>query len=249
MKAVDKGVELDVAKIFDEYKITMKNPQTKLPEEYSMGSEDMIVYMVNNLVLDNNNDTALLFIEKLGLGETYVNFMLEHFNLESLKKSFGVVKQSSTIISQFINKLDELILDTNEKISEGNIDHIILLGNLRDEIKDAAAIYNVDVDYVEIFNNMIDNIAEAIAENPTAEKDLLFTALMGNAKQEFAQYVQSVVDENIEIIKQNETIINFINGILLRNNSEACKKREKFNQEYMDLMNSEEFSENLPVEE
>ena len=88
---------------------------------------------------------------------------------------------------------------------------------------------------------MIDNIADAIAQNPKAEKDLLFTALIGNAKQEFAQNLQAEVDMNLEIIKQNETIINLLNGILLRNGSVACKKREKFNQEYMDLLNSQEF--------
>lgn len=249
MKAVDKSVELNVAKIFDEYKITMKNPKTKMPEEYSMGSEEMIAYMVNNLVLDNNNDTALLFIEKLGLGESYVNFMLEHFNLESLKKSFGIVKQSSKDAPQFMNKLDEIVLEANDELTNQKKDHILVLGDLRTKIQDLGTTYQIDSELLEIFTNMIDNIAQAIAENPNAEKDLLFTALMGNAKQEFAQNMQAIIDSNLEIIKQNETVINLINGILLRNNSEACKKREKFNQEYMDLMNSEEFNENLPVQE
>ena len=249
MDAVDKGVELNAAKIFDEYTITMKNPQTKQYEEFSMGSDEMVAYMINNLILDNNNDTALLFIEKLGLGETYVNFMLEHFKLDTIKKAFEIVKHSSTDIPQFMNKLDELVLKTNDKILEGKIDHIILLGNLRDEIKAAGEMYNVDNNYIEIFNHMIDNIAQAIAENPKAEKDLYFTALMGNAKQEFAQNLQAIVNSNLDVIKDNETIINLINGILLRNSSEACKKREKFNQEYMELLNSQEFNENLPVQE
>ena len=249
MNAVDKGVELNVAKIFDEYKVTMSNPATGANEEYSMGSEEMIAYMVNQLLLDNNTDTALLFIEKLGLGESYVNFMLEHFKLDSLKKSYKLVTESSRTIPQFMNKLDELILDTNDKISEGKDDHIILLGKLHDEIKLAGNLYNIDKEHIEIFINMLDYIAKAIEENPKAEKDLLFTALMGNAKQDFAQNIQAVVDENIEILKQNDTVIELINGILLRNNSEACKKREEFNTEYAEILNSDKSNQNLPVEE
>lgn len=129
MEAVATGNAAEVKNHFKDYYVYPFNsnfPQT-------MDSPESISYIVKNLLINNNNETAKMFVEKLGLADTILDFEameFDNFNLDkhvksiisiatATQKNMQTAKTEVDKLSQIIDKSDnfeQLIDETKENI-------------------------------------------------------------------------------------------------------------------------------------
>ena len=228
MEAVQDGVALNAKSRFDKHMLTMSNG------EFSMGSDEMISYMANNLILDNQFDTALMFLEKLGLGERYVEHASETFDYEGLAK---LITDAHTLADNFtkFQKDVELELFKAQQIFDDNCDYKSILDGLRKLITDKAAEYSLTDDMIGRLMFGLDTIEYNCESNPNAQKNLLFVTIMQSAKQRMADDITEEISKKDVIIGANATIVNFINQIMLPAGSKADTARIEINKEFEKL--------------
>lgn len=230
MDAISDGVALNAKTLFNKHKLTMSNG------EFLMGSDEMISYMTLSLILGNDFETALVFLEKLGLNEKFVKHTAENIDYEALE---NIIKEASSIASNFKDFQEDLdnefayiqaMFDKNSSFDYKNI-----LGNLRIKITDIAKKYSINQNAVDAILFGIDTVIYNYDNNPNAPKDVLFVTIMTSAKQRAANEITEELSEKDSVLGSNATVVNFVNQVMLPANSEADNQRTIMNERFKKL--------------
>ena len=236
MDAIKNGVELNAKSLFDDYTVTIAD------KDFSMGSGDIIERMVNGLILDNQTDTALMFVEKLGLGESYVKQLHDNLDLDGIKEIFYKAYKISANFNQFnaeivpyIEKMTSLLRDDDSKFL-----HII--NKAKKDVKQLSKACSLEKDSLSVMFEALDNIKNACINNENTQKHLVFKTLFEQAVAEIAKSEQIKIDKLNEILQDNVTVINVVNQIMLPTASDAFKLRDEMNDKFNAIL---KYKENL----
>lgn len=230
MQAIKDGVELNAKKLFDDYEIESQEGI------YSMGSDEMIEYMINKLVLDDQNSTALMFIDKLGLGEAYIRRVYNNMNFEEIKKLLTKAYENVENYTKFQNSIEPSIENASDILDKNGEDFMRIINTLKNTIRKDGEANSVDKKYVKILLKALDSAKIACAENPDANKKLIFDSIINPAKENTVAAVNNDCDNINNVFRSNYTILNIINQILVMEHSETETQRKELNEKYNEIL-------------
>lgn len=227
MDAVDTG---NAAKVKDYFKDYYVYP---FESEYpmTMDSEMSISYIVQNLLVDNNIETAKMFVEKLGLADKFLDYQTKIFDnydlpkrakmtvniLKAIGKNLEDAKTEFEKLSSAIDKCDnpeQLIEETKQ--------------NLINKTKN-----NKRKSQIKVFLEALDNAKTFIIEQPEARKSHIVNQMLSEAIQEVVEETNNYAGENQKYINLVMNISTFIEQLNLPEYSQAYQKQQalldKFN--------------------
>lgn len=243
MDAINDGVALNAKSRFDKHMLTMSNG------EFLMGSDEMVAYMTNSLITDGQYETALMFLEKLGLNEQYVKNAAESFDYEGLEKVLRSAHELATNFANFQKDIDPIINSVQTAFADNNCDYTTLLDNLRKEIAEKAASYSLTDDMIGPLLFGVDTIEYNCDNNPTAQKQIVFATVMTTSKQRMVSALTEEISNKNTILASNATILDFINHIMLPAASEADQLRTEINEHFAKLAELKDYLVDLQGDE
>ena len=224
MEAVGDGLALNAKTKFNKHFLG----------NYSMDSDEMITQMVNMLVLDKNIDTAIMFLEKLGLNERYVNFVANDIDFEELKNFLTEAHVITQNFENFANETTPVFNTVEAELKKANSDLSVLDG-LAQYLENASKRHSLDDECLKILLAAINDIQNECKKSKKTSKDIVFNAIMGEAKSAVANILQAKVEEKDKILNANSLLIELINSIRIEEGSDAEKARITLNQKAEEL--------------
>ena len=241
MNAAAEGIEMSAKTMFGNYSLDIQGV------DVPMSSGMVIAQMIHRLMHNNQQETALMLIERFGLGEKYIEYMAENMDFDGL---IDMIKNVHSVLSNFkhfIRETDELLRKTREDIVHA--DYISVIDNTKKEICSIGKKYNLDKNDVEPLLNVFDLIKNNCIQNPNADRKILFDSLVVKAKTIIAEKVQSHISTANSIFAANTAVINLINHIMLNENSSANKQRDIITEKFKQLIDYKTSLINLQPEE
>ncbi len=229
MDAIQDGVALNAKTLFDKHTLSLSNG------DYLMGSDVMISYMTNHLIIDGQFETALMFLEKLGLNEQYVRHAAENFDYDKLAELITEAHNIADNFSKFQNDIESDLGKAQNIFNDNNCDYASVLESLRNAIKDKAALYSISDDIIGRLLFGVDTVEYNCDTNPNVQKNLLYTTVMQQAKQRVVNAASEEITQKDLVLNSSTTILNFINQIMLSPESEANKMRTEINDQFLKL--------------
>lgn len=177
-------------------------------------------------------DTALMFINQLGLGETVMNMIDDSKNIENSRKNLirittilknaekqvHIAKEELSALKEYENSPEFF-----DKLSEAKQNIINRIKNTK--YKKISHIYS----------KIIDKTISELEANPKLPKFAMLETNMDIAKQAVVAIVQNDINELNRKLFQIQLIYNLICNISLPEQSPANKLREKFKSKYKEL--------------
>ncbi len=229
MEAVTTGNAAAVASKFSNYDVPLQDPQTKTM--LTMDSPLAIDYMAKHLMLNNNDDTAVMFVDKLGLADKFIKAENEIFDINDIKTDIddvvAIIETASDIQTKSADAFKPL-LDASINYTDN---YLSVVDNAKKEFiektKDTTA-----QDYVKEYLEALDNAKKVIDANPNIPKKVIFEQFI-NA---ISNKVSSDADASIQDIQNGLLILDkmssLINKLDIPEYSPAHKEREIFNNKY-----------------
>jgi len=244
MSALEKGIETDVKSYFDKINIQLKDG-TNIP----MSSATMIAHIVRGLIIDKQDETALLFLDKLGLNETYVKYEADNFDFDELKGMISDTSKKHKGYTKFTDTFNKQYEYINQEIQNGKNPER-LINNLKKILTQSAKDNEIEKVHLNIFLAGIDQCKKIWRENPDIDKGEIFSAIIYEAAKIYQDGVSNYFQPINDILESQETVIKLVDKIPLYNDSEAAKIREEMDKKFIELVKySEEQLSDLQVEE
>ena len=230
MDAVKDGVELNAKSLFDNYNIELEDGTM------TMGSDQIIGVMVNKLVLDSQFNTALMFIEKLGIGDAYINELYHNINFDDIKGLFKNAYEIANNFEGFKQDFSPYLIEATNILKTDDSEFLTILNSLKKVTTKLAKKYSIDKDTTSIMLKTLDSIKDNCNKNENAQKHLIFTILINQAQEQIANSVQTKINGLNEILQSSTTIMNIANQIPLLKDSNANKQREEMNAHFKEIL-------------
>ena len=242
MDAVSKGVETSAKDMFKNYKL-----RNDFGEESLMNSQNILAQMIHKLVIDNEKDTALMFIDKLGLGEDYISYISKTIDFSYLREIIKEAYEISTKFNIFSKKVEGYLNEARENILAAE-DYEHLLDITKNKIINESRKYNIYKKNILPLITALDNIKQLSAANPEGDKQILFDGLIREAMQKTAANNASEIDKFNHILIANASTLDLVNQILIKEDSELNKVREILNESFKEVIDYKTTLNNLQQE-
>ena len=229
MESLSEGLAMNVKDKFNKYSIGLAQG------EYEMGSGESIVAMVNSLLLDDQSDTALLFLEKLGLSEQYVEFMSKEFDFKEMKDTLKKIHETMMNFVTYNKILNPIFTKTVAKFSEPNANYEEILDNLSKTIYDEGLKLGFTKEQLDVLAECSTITKAALKEHRPQEATLVFETVLAKVTQEFSDVISDATDSMESLLDANQTFITLIQQISLREGSKAYIEREKIIEKFLEL--------------
>ena len=243
MEAVSKGVETSVKDMFKNYKLADESG-----DETPMNSQTILAQMIHKLIIDNERDTALMFIDKLGLGEGYVKYISEAMDFDNLKKVLKEAYDTSRNFNAFTREAEVYLNEAKDGITV-NEEYEQILDKTKKNLLKSAKKYKISKKEIAPLLSSLDSVKKACTDNPYGNRQVLFDAATIQAKQQTSGLAADKVNNMNLILTSNATVLDLINQILLKDDSEANKAREIMNEKFKELIEYKSSLDNLQQEE
>lgn len=230
MSILDKGIETDVKKAFSDVKIRLNDGTYS-----TMDSDSIITNMVHSLVYDENEDTALMFLEKLGLNETYVNNICDNFDENEFKTMLDESANKQKLYKEFTVLFNNSFKELTEEINNGK-NPIRSINKFKKTLIDGAKQKSIEKTHLEIFLSAIDLCKDTWKNNPFMEKSETLETIFYDAGEQFNNQVAKYINSLNGMFETHEGVMHLLNNVLLNTTSEASLKREELNKKYNKLV-------------
>ena len=224
MGAISTGNAAAVAEKFSDFDVPFFLQSTS-KEPLSMGSDLSIDYIVRSLVLGSNDETAVMFINQLGLADKFLKGQNKIFDPEKTKKDvdnmvsiLGTTNKEAGIVNNAIKVLtaDDFDKDVNynQKIDDAKKDIIQKtdkMGRKND---------------VKIYLNALDTAKSVIGANPDLPKSVVVAQCMNKAMADVGERANSDIAKIQTKLNLIPLIYNLINKLDIPEYSDARKELE-----------------------
>ena len=186
------------------------------------------------LVLDNNIETAIYFIDKLGLNEKFIDGLVSDFNFDEFKKVIEKYALENKKVNSVMTKINDLFNNTLDAM-QSNDNAYKILTTLKSEVKQISADYSLDKSVTRGLIQAINNYNRLLKINKIEQPEKMF--------EEFAQNILNGLQANISgnlnslasDISNSNLIVTLANNVNLRVDSKSMKKLEEFNKKIQEL--------------
>ena len=244
MEAISDGTAMDAKSLFNTISVELANGDL-LP----MNSGEIIKLMAHSLILDGQKDTALMFLDKLGLNEDYVEYTSNDIDFDDIKKAIDTTLKITNDYGAFKQELPSLIGEAQERLNNKE-NYIKTIDRLKRNIAEAGKQHNLEKDVIKIWLTSLDKIKEVCDKNSDSEPWLVFKSQLASIEGNSDKKVQGKIDFYNSFLTSAQTIIETVNSVLITQDSEADKARVEMNKKYNDIINYiETKQEDLPADE
>lgn len=229
LDSLDKGIAMSAKKFFDKHQLGLNG------EKVSMGSTKVIAQMVHSLLIDDERETALMFLDKLGLSEEYVEHIADSFAYDLAKT---LITQSNEITLNFKNfqdSVDTVLEEAEQILTQKPEDFIKIIDRTKRSIRNAGKAYSIDKNALSILLTALDNVKITCIQNESANKNIVFNAVMVQAKGNITGSIRNLIANKQAFLHSSNEILSFVNNVPLKDSSEAFKKRVELNQKFQEL--------------
>lgn len=229
MEAVSAGNASRVKEYFDEYAVDPYNTG----DTVSMNSDVAIDYMVRNMLLDHNPETAKMFVEKLGLGERVMK--IERKTIEELDGKAQVdymakvLKESSKFINTAKAEYQKLYDNIDNIESREELDKAIL--ETRKNLSKALK-YSDDKKSIKRIMEPLTEIKEILDEKPDITKSVILNSRVNQAVSDLNDDYNDRIKDAQDYINIINLIYSFLKNIQLPEHSNAQKLQDKIAKEH-----------------
>lgn len=226
-----------------------KNFDTSLIDESgtfaTMADPEAVDYMVRRLIIENDDSTAILFVEKLGLTEKflkvedeYMDFKNYKANIDKIGKSISNTNAQIGIITEELKNLCDSIDNCadNDKSYVNKIDET--KNNIIEKTKHLTGKNNIKKVLL-----MLDNVKSIIDANPNLEKSVVVEQGSDIVKSEIVKSINEKMQDLRVPLTNAYMIYNMIAKLAVKEGSEeeriknhimeSYDKIEKYNEKVM----------------
>lgn len=229
MEAVQTGNAAAVANKFSDYNTGLFDPKTG--SVISMNDDLAIDYIVKSLIIGDNDDTAVMFVDKLGLANKFLRAQNQIFDLNDAKSDVDeIVKILGTASAQTNIVQDEMKIFKQPEF-ENDEDYTIKIDNAKNNIIKKTKGMSMKP-AVKRYLKALDDAKKVIDANPNLSKIAIVFQSMNQA---LAEVTDTVNDDVQDIQKNLNSIIivhKFANKLNIPENSDAKAELEKYNAKY-----------------
>ena len=188
----------------------------------------------NLLDVKNNIETAIYFIDKLGLNEKFIDGLVSDFNFDEFKKVIEKYALENKKVNSVMTKINDLFNNTLDAM-QSNDNAYKILTTLKSEVKQISADYSLDKSVTRGLIQAINNYNRLLKINKIEQPEKMF--------EEFAQNILNGLQANISgnlnslasDISNSNLIVTLANNVNLRVDSKSMKKLEEFNKKIQEL--------------
>ena len=230
MKAVSSGNAAAVKKHFKDYYV---NPYE---EDYqmTMDSPESISFIVKNLLVNYNTETAKMFVEKLGLAETFIDISAKEFKMFDVDQKIKSVVKIATATSKNMTAASEVLKDLQSKINNSDEPEKLI-----DEAKEALIQKtkgNGRKKEIKNYLEALDDSKKQIQEDPTVKRSMIVEINMDEVKAENVQKSNQESVNTQNFLNLVNTMYTFIANLNLPEYSEAYKKQQELTKEFDEFL-------------
>ena len=230
MKAVSSGNAAAVKKHFKDYYV---NPYE---EDYqmTMDSPESISFIVKNLLVNYNTETAKMFVEKLGLAETFIDISAKEFKMFDVDQKIKSVVKIATATSKNMTAASEVLKDLQSKIDNSDEPEKLI-----DEAKEALIQKtkgNGRKKEIKNYLEALDDSKKQIQEDPTVKRSMIVEINMDEVKAENVQKSNNESVNTQNFLNLVNTMYTFIANLNLPEYSEAYKKQQELTKEFDEFL-------------
>ena len=234
MEAVGSGNAEQVVDEFDNIEVPLVDAVTGA--KINMGNYKAIDYIAKNLMTNEEDSTAVMFINKLGLAEKFIKAQIEITDFDAAKKDvrktvniLGTTSRQADIVDKEIAKLnnDDFENDDNyiEKIDNAKLNIINKTKNMN---RKAA---------IKVYLTALDSIKTLIAANPEVPKLSILGQGITEANAKVGEMANNDIMKLQSGVRRLDSMYNLVNKLDIPEYSPAIQEREKFNAKYKDYEN------------
>lgn len=201
--------------------------------EANLDDPAIINYMVRSLMLENDYSTAIMFVEKLGLTDKFLQIEDKNFDVEEFKK---LVNKAASIIKT-TNKQVSILQEELAKINEETPDNMV---QKIDKLKENYIKKTSNLNHkknVKIILEALDNSKTVISENPALSSKILLEETINNALARISQITNSDLRECQSELKQLKTICDMISQINVPEYREGFKYKQNILEKFKIIEN------------
>lgn len=227
MDAINNGTAINAKSLFDSYLIGGNG--------FDMTYEEIVQTMTHTLIIDRQFETALMFLDKLGLNETYVEFASKDVDFDAMKKYIEDATKIAASFSGFKKELTPEILKANAELATC-YDFIGTIDNLKKRISELGQKYKVEEKNVKFWLDGLDKTKDFLLDNLNENAVNTLSQNLAQAEAEMDERVQEQIANINHYITSYQTIIDMINTVMVPGDSKAEKARQEMNVKYNDIM-------------
>ena len=201
--------------------------------EANLDDPAVINYMVRSLMLENDYSTAIMFVEKLGLTDKFLQIEDKKFDVEEYKK---LVNKAASIIKT-TNRQVSILQEELAKINEETPDNMV---QKIDKLKENYIKKTSNLNHkknVKIILEALDNSKTVISENPALSSKILLEETINNALARISQITNSDLRECQSELKQLKTICDMISQINVPEYREGFKYKQNILEKFKIIEN------------
>gem|GEM_PF-5171781 len=248
MNAISEGLAMDAKMLFNSISVTLldKGPMP-------MSSDEIVRLMTHSLIIDENIETALMFLDKLGLNDQYVEYTAKNIDFDGLKKQTDEALKLAERYGKFKDEWENIKNNTLTELTQENPDFIKILDKYKRKTKKLAKENNIEIEDIFLLFRAADITKDALVRQKANDCRSLFNASVNAAEGAADNNINNKISAVDESFKSTETVVNLINQVLLNQNSPADTARAEMNEKYQEICDyikalTDESNNNLPTE-
>ncbi|MCR5266263.1 MAG: hypothetical protein K6E29_06690 [Cyanobacteria bacterium RUI128] len=233
MEAVEMGNASNVQDYFDDYYVDPYNQDQKI----SMNSDASIDYMIRNLILEDNTETAKMFVEKLGLGDRIVKIEMKTIEGVDAKGKIdeiaGLLRKSNKLTNVVKQEYEDLLQNIDEMEDPAELDKAVAKTkrNIKKRTKNTE-----DKASVKTLLNALDDGVNFIKAKPEVTKSVIMQHRMNDAFSEVNDKVTEEIKEIQSYINIVNLIYKFLDELSLPEYSKGYRDQQKAKKDHMTLV-------------
>ena len=226
MEAVQTGNAAQVKDYFSDYYVYTNGAST-------MDDDLAIDHMVRSLILQDNTETAKMFVEKLGLADKVLD--IEHKLLTELKPKnkikeiAKIMKDTNMVASVAKAEVEKLALSIND--SE---DIVASIENTKQQIQ-LKTKKAKNKDLVNCTLEALDNTRELLVSNPDISRTAMLAQEFQSALNDMGHIANKSMDEKQEILRVIRLVYQFLTELQVPEYDKAYKKQQEIAKEFEEL--------------
>lgn len=234
MRAARNGNLNIVQKELQNTKIPLRNGKV-----INLYSKEGLTIMLKDLIDEKDTETALLFIDQLGLSELAVETLAGYISFDNAKKIlkrsyniFDAVDKQFKVVQSECDKLKDIDTDPNWKSRMEHSREVMIKACNSSNFKNTR----------KIIEAVMNNLIEEMEKKPDVPKYKLLSENIQYAKAGAIDYARKNVDALNESLEKIQTIYSLLHDIKLPPKSGCEKYIDDFDQKLEEL---EKFSDSL----
>lgn len=231
MDAVASGNAEQVQEEFKNISVPLSDPKTDT--QLNMDNDKAISYICQNLRSAEDDSTAVMFINKLGLADKYIKVQNEIVDFDKAKKD---VRRTANILDTTRKQADivdkEVAKFVDDKFNTDD-DFATRIDNAKLNIINKTKNLNRQK-AVKVYLTTLDNVKAVIAANPDVPRKAILGQAITQANVRVGEMANADLQKIQSGVKFLDSLYNLINKLDIPEYSPANQERDKFNAKYKD---------------